>query len=72
MFFSMVATQEAQVIPLIETINLTTDSTSSSKEFAELPDLCFTTFTELTDDDLLTSERQCLTSNYNSRLSRAL
>ena len=57
MFFSIVATQDAHVIPLIETINFTIDSVSSSSEVVRLGVLCFFDDVELTDDDLFKSDR---------------
>ena len=58
MFFSIVATQDAHVIPLIETINFTIDSISSSSEVVRLGVLCFFDDVELTDDDLFKSENE--------------
>ena len=51
----MVATQEAHVMPLMETINFTIDSISSSSEVVRLGVLCFFDDVEVTEDDLLKS-----------------
>ena len=56
----MVATQEAQVIPLIETINFTMDSISSLRDVVKLAFLCLLDLGKPTDDDedLFKSEKK--------------